>query len=144
MAAESKLHPTASRIARSALLVIAILAFAKGFSLVEKKVALDRFGITLAWDTFTAANQIPDQMFNLLAGGALSFAFIPIFGEFLARNDREGAWKLVSNTLNTIFLVVLVSAIFAFLAAPWLVANVIAPGFVNFQSDLNLPFTFRF
>src|SRR5260221_8318776 len=142
MAAE--LRPTASRLARSALLVIVILAFAKGFSLVEKKVALDRFGITLAWDTFTVANQLPEQMFNLLAGGALAYAFIPIFGDFLAHDDRNGAWKLASNTINTIFLVVLIAAILAFLAAPWLVANVIAPGFVNFYADTTHPFSLRF
>ena len=144
MAAEFKLHPTASGIARSALLVIAILAFAKGFSLIEQKVALERFGISLAWDTFTVANQIPSQMFNLLAGGALAYAFIPIFGGFLAHGDRDGAWKLASNTINTIFLVVLVSAAFAFLAAPWLVANVIAPGFVNFPVDMTEPFSLHF
>src|SRR5258708_9102810 len=119
MAAE--LRPTASRIARSALLVIVILAFAKGFSLVEKKVALDRFGITLAWDTFTVANQLPEQMFNLLAGGALAYAFITIFGDFLAHDYRNGAWELASNTIHPIFLGGLIAARLAIFDAPWLV-----------------------
>jgi len=110
-------HPSAQSIARSAALVIGILAFAKMFSLVEKKVALDRFGISLAWDTYTVANQIPEQLFNLLAGGALAYAFIPIFGDLLAHDDREGAWKLASNTLNTIFLTVLVISVIVFLAS---------------------------
>src|SRR5258707_13817792 len=118
---------TTTGIARSAILVIALLLAAKLFCLVEQKVALDRFGITLSWDTLTVANAIPEQLFNLLAGGALAFAFIPIFGDFLARDDREGAWRLASNTLNTIFLAVVVMATLSFIAAPWLVANVIAP-----------------
>src|SRR5258708_5544027 len=139
-----RLRPTATRIAKSALLVILLLTLAKGVSLVERKVTLDRFGITLSWDTYTVANQIPEQLYNLLSGGALAFAFIPIFGDFLARNDREGAWKLASNTLNTIFLAVLFVSALAFLAAPWLVANVIAPGFANYYADLSRPFTLSF
>src|SRR5579859_1630989 len=135
---------TTSGIARSAMLVIMLLLAAKLVSLVEQKVALDRFGITLAWDTYTVANAIPEQLYNLLAGGALAFAFIPIFGEFLARDDREGAWRLASNTLNTIFLAVVVIATLTFITAPWLVANVIAPGYVNFYPDLSQPFNVRF
>ncbi|MEP7289782.1 MAG: murein biosynthesis integral membrane protein MurJ [Chloroflexota bacterium] len=137
-------HPSSRSIARSAALVISLLALAKLVSLVEKKVALDRFGITLAWDTFTVANQIPEQLFNLLAGGALAYAFIPIFGELLAHDNRDGAWKLASNTLNSIFLAVLAISIVVFFAAPWLVANLVAPGFVNLYADLTHPFGLRF
>src|SRR5437870_4679385 len=122
-------RPTAARIARSAAMVIGLLAFAKLFSLTEKWVGLDRFGVTSAWDTYAAANLIPEQLFNLLAGGALAYAFIPIFGTFLTRDDREGAWRLASNVLNTIFLAVVILSVVVFFIAPWLVANVIAPGF---------------
>ncbi len=143
-ASGAKPRLTVNGIARSAILVIMLLLAAKFVSLVEQKVALDRFGITLAWDSYTVANAIPEQIFNLLAGGALAFAFIPIFGDFLARDDRDGAWRLASNTLNTIFLAVLIMAVLSFLAAPWLVANVIAPGYVNFVPDLSQPFNIQF
>src|SRR5687767_12527157 len=117
---ETAVRPSASSIARSAAMVIGILAFAKVFSLIEKKIALDRFGITLSWDTFTVANQIPEQLFMLLAGGALAYAFIPIFGEFIAKDQREEAWKLASNTINSIFLMVFVVSIIVFIFAPTL------------------------
>ncbi len=126
---ESELRPSASRIARSALLVIGLLAFAKVFSLAEKWVGLDRYGISTAWDTFAAANQIPEQLFNLIAGGALAHAFIPIFAEMLDHDDREGAWRLASNVLNTILLTVLIASIVVFLLAPWLIGTLLAPGF---------------
>jgi putative peptidoglycan lipid II flippase len=131
-------RPTASGIARNAALVIGLLAFAKLFALVEKWVGLDRFGVGSAWDTYTAANLIPEQLFNLIAGGALAYAFIPIFGTFLAHDDHDGAWRLASNVLNTIFLVALTLSIFVFLAAPW-VAGLVAPGFKNPYVDLSNP-----
>src|ERR1700690_2277854 len=122
MAQSNSLPP--SRIARSAALVIGILAFSKMFSLLEKWVELHRFGVSSAWDTFAAANQIPEQLFNLIAGGALAYAFIPIFATFFTRDDDDGAWRLASNVLNTIFLVALFASAIAFVAAPWIVGNI--------------------
>src|SRR5215831_10168040 len=95
---------SATRIARSTILVIGILAFAKAFSLVEQKIALNAFGVGARWDTYATAAQLPEQLFNLIAGGALAYAFIPIFGGFLTRDDRDGAWQLASNVLNSVFL----------------------------------------
>lgn len=120
-----------SRVARSALLVIVILGLGKVFSLSEKWIGLDRFGIGADWDTFTAANQLPAQLFMLISGGALASAFIPVFGGMLGRGRREEAWKLASNVVNTIFLAALLLSVIVFFAAPWLIANLIAPGFAS-------------
>src|SRR5258708_39191679 len=87
-----------SGIARSAILVIALLLAAKLFSLVEQKVALDRFGITLAWDTFTVANAIPEQLFNLLAGRRTALALFPLFGGFLGPAHAGGGCAADFNT----------------------------------------------
>src|SRR5215468_10924623 len=128
---------SATRIARSTMLVIGILAFAKAFSLLEQKIALSRFGVGAAWDTYATAAQLPEQLFNLIAGGALAYAFIPVFGGFLTRGDRESAWKLASNVLNTVFLAAVGVSIVVFLFAPWLVAHLLAPGYV--YADLSSP-----
>lgn len=123
--------PSAAQIARSAILVIGIFTFAKAFSLLEKLIGLNRFGIGVDWDTLTAANQLPEQLYILIAGGALGYAFIPIFGKYIAEGRRDTAWQLASNVLNTVFLAALIVAIVVFFAAPWLIENVIAPGFAR-------------
>jgi putative peptidoglycan lipid II flippase len=133
------LRPTTARIARSAALVIGLLACAKLFSLFENWIALNRFGIGTAWDAYAAANKIPEQVFNLIAGGALAYAFIPIFGTFLTHDDREGAWRLASNVLNAVFVAALILSVIIFFAAPWLIANVVAPGFSSPYIDLSHP-----
>ena len=123
--------PSASKVARSALLVIVILALGKVFSLSEKWIGLDRFGVGTDWDTFTAANQLPSQLFILISGGALASAFIPVFGGLLTEGRRKEAWTLASNVVNTVFLAALFLSIVVFFSAPVLVANVIAPGFAR-------------
>lgn len=123
--------PSAGKIARSAVVVIGILALGKLFSLSEKWIGLDRFGVGVDWDTFAAANQLPEQLYNLIGGGALAFAFIPIFSRVLARGDRDQAWRLASNVLNTIFLAAFFLSALVFLFAPQIISGLIAPGFAR-------------
>lgn len=83
------------------------------------------FGTSQALDAFYAAATFPDLLFSLLAGGALSSAFIPTFSGFLAKEDRQDAWKLASAVLNLVILALsLVSGLAAFFA-PAIVRHVI-------------------
>jgi putative peptidoglycan lipid II flippase len=102
---------------------------AKAISLAQTVVIAQVFGLSREWDAFVVANSIPELIFTLIAGGALAHAFIPIFSGFLARADLDGAWRTASHIVNTIFTLTLTVSAAAFVAAPWLVANVAAPGF---------------
>lgn len=51
-------------------------------------------------DAFIAAFIIPDTMYYLLVGGALSAAFIPIFTEYLAKGEEEEGWKVAGTFIN--------------------------------------------
>lgn len=117
------------QLARSTLIVMIAFATAKLISLAQTVIIARVFGVGREWDAYVAANGIPEQIFNLIAGGALAHAFIPIFSGYLAKEDREGAWRIASHVINTVFTTTLVISILAFIAAPWLVATVAAPGF---------------
>ena len=121
--------PPIARIARSTAIVMVLLSVAKMIALVQKLIIVRRFGVCAEWDTFVAANQVPEQLFSLIAGGALTYAFIPVFGGMLTRGDHKAAWRLVSNVMNTVFVVALAVSVVVFIAAPWLVTHVVAPGF---------------
>ncbi len=124
---------TTRQIARSTAIVIAAFAAAKAVSLAQTFIVAETFGVGSAWDAYVSANRIPDLIFTLIAGGALAYAFIPIFGSFLARGDTEGAWHTASHVINTIFCTTLVFGIVAFLASDWIIARVVAPGFTPDQ-----------
>lgn len=128
----SQVSPAVSNtrsIATNTLIVMIAFAAAKVVSLAQTFIIAQVFGVGREWDAYVTANRIPDLIFTLVAGGALAHAFIPIFSGLLARGDKAGAWRTASHVINTIFLTTLVIAIVAFIAAPWLVANVTAPGF---------------
>jgi len=116
-------------IARSTLIVMIAFGVAKVISLAQTVIIAAEVGAGSEWDTFVTANRIPELIFTLIAGGALAHAFIPIFGGYLARDDRDGAWAIASHVINTIFTATFIASIIAFLFAPTIVADIVAPGF---------------
>lgn len=51
-------------------------------------------------DEFLLAFSLPDIAFNLLAGGAIAAALIPVMSSLLAKDREEDAWKALSTFLN--------------------------------------------
>ncbi len=125
----AQMHASATSMARNTLILMAAFATAKAISLAQTFIIASVFGVGDEWDAFVTANRIPEQIVLLIGGGALSYAFIPIFSSFLARGERSGAWELASSVINTVFTVTLLLSVIGFLFAPWLVENVVAPGF---------------
>jgi putative peptidoglycan lipid II flippase len=111
------------------MVVMVAFGAAKVVSLMQTFIIARTFGIGSEWDSFVTANRIPELLFTLIAGGALAHAFIPIFGGYLAQGNQKQAWLTASHVINTIFTTTLVAAVIVFFLAPWLVANVVAPGF---------------
>lgn len=52
------------------------------------------FGANIYTDAYVAAFRVPDLLYFLLGGGALSAAFIPVYTGLLQRNDRQQAREL--------------------------------------------------
>lgn len=120
---------TPQSMARNTIILMIAFAAAKAISLAQTFIIASVFGVGDEWDAFVTANRIPEQIVLLIGGGALSYAFIPIFSSFLARRDRDHAWQLASSVINSVLLVTLALSVIGFFAAPWLVRHVVAPGF---------------
>ena len=86
-----------------------------------------QFGQGLEQDAYRLAFNIPDLLFNLLAGGALASAFIPTYASRLAQGQHAQAWRLAKRVALMVMLIVGAVAAVAALAAPWLIQHVIAP-----------------
>ena len=120
-------------LARSTLLVIIAFGIAKVISLAQTVIIAQVFGVGREWDAYVVANNVPELIFTLIAGGALANAFIPVFTGYLAQGDNDKAWRTASHVINTVFSLTLLISILAFIFAPTLVANSIAPGFTASQ-----------
>lgn len=113
------MQPT--RVAGSSLIVMAGLAAATLSGLIRDRVIAGIFGTGPQMDAFTAANSAPELLFVMISGGALAFAYIPIYTEILSSRMQSDASRLGSRVLNTIFLVAAIASVLAALLAPTLV-----------------------
>ena len=99
--------PEGKTIAKVAgyLMVTTLIARILGY--VRDMVIYSWFGQTYVTDAYNAAFSIPDFIYMLLVGGALSSALIPVLGQYLARGEDEEAWKVTSLVLNWAVLLVI-------------------------------------
>jgi len=124
------------QIARAAGLVMVLFVLSRLMGLAREMIIGAQFGTGADLDAYLAAFRLPDLLFQLVAGGALGSAFIPTFTGYLAREDHDGAWRLASGVANLVLVVMTAIAALAAVLAPWLVRQVIAPGFDPSQQVL--------
>jgi putative peptidoglycan lipid II flippase len=113
------------------------MAFSSLMGLASTMLVSNAFGTNADLDAFYAANRLTEIIFNLMAGGALASAFVPSFTELLTLNKEHGAWRLAASIGNLVTLALTIVSIVAAIAAPWLVENILAPGFDD-PSQINL------
>ena len=98
--------------------------------LLREQIIGRTLGASREADLYFASFTLPDFLNYLLAAGALSIVFIPIFVEYLERDDREGGWRALSVIANFILVAGGVGiALLAIFARP--LAGLAAPGFTG-------------
>jgi putative peptidoglycan lipid II flippase len=115
------------QIARAAGTVMVAFLLTSVISLARGIVILRTFGTGMENEAFNAANRVSETLYNLVAGGALASAFIPTFTGFIAKKDKEGAWKLASSVINLVVIFISFLGLLAALFAPQVVRYLLAP-----------------
>jgi putative peptidoglycan lipid II flippase len=65
-------------------------------------------------DVYYAAFRIPDFIFNLFILGAIFSAFVPVFSEYLAKDNKKEGFKTANNLINlALLMMVLIGVILA-------------------------------
>ncbi len=93
------------------------------------------FGAGWLTDAFMIAFTIPNMFRRLLAEGALSIAFVPVFSKYSATRSREDYQELLSSTLSLLSLITGVVVLIGIVFSPQII-RLFAPGFENQQFEL--------
>lgn len=124
MSENESLEHGRSFVMRAAGLVAVFLLLGRVLGLVREIIIQGALGTeSVAANAYAVANQFPETIFFVIAGGAMSSAFIPTFTDYLAREDEAGAWRLFSGVISLLLVVV---------TAVSIVVAVFAPQFVHF------------
>ncbi len=112
---------------RHALLMMAGTFLSRILGLVREIVVAAFFGATRSMDAFNVAYTLANLSRQLLAEGALSAAFVPVFSQALQRK-RSHALTLARGAMTVLLIVSLAVVLLGILCAP-LLTRLIAPGF---------------
>jgi putative peptidoglycan lipid II flippase len=99
--------------------------------MAREVVISNLFGATDLVSAYVVARTIPTMFYDLLVGGMVSSALVPVFAE-QAQRDRAGLWHLASLVLSLAVVVLAGAILLLELAAPW-VAYLLASGFNSEQ-----------
>lgn len=69
-------------------------------------------------DEFILAFTLPDLIFELLMGGAITAAIIPVLASSLAKNKEKDGWKAMGTFINCTLMAVIVAEIIFFIWTP--------------------------
>jgi putative peptidoglycan lipid II flippase len=103
---QSRQNATVKKVAGATVILAAAVLASRLLGLVRNAIISHRFGQGYEADISTGAFILPDLLFFLIAGGALSSAFIPVFTEKMTNGKEEEAWRLFSTVATVMFLVV--------------------------------------
>ncbi len=118
--------------------VISLATFvSRILGLIREAVIAFLFGAGLSADAFFVAFRIPNMLRRLLAEGALSASFIPVFTEYYRRDGEDSAWELASAMVCLLSVLLAAAAVSGVLAAP-LIVKIVAPGFKSVSNKQQL------
>ncbi len=88
-------------------------------------------GTGLAADAFVAAFRLPNMLRRLVGEGNVSAAFIPVFEHEARARDKTDLWKLADSFHTHVVIFATGLMILGIAAAPWIVRNLLVPGFAD-------------
>lgn len=118
----------ARRLGAVALLLAASVALSRVLGYVRDAVIAWRLGVSTEVDAYRAAFLLPDLLNHLLAGGALSIAFIPMYARMQREQGAAAASRLLAVVLGTV-----TAAAAAVTALLWLVTPALVDRLFGFE-----------
>lgn len=125
------------KVSKAAGAVGSMTLLSRFFGFMRDMVIATLFGSSASADAFFVAFRIPNVQRRLLAEGAVSAAFIPVFSEYFNQQGERRAWILASNLLNILLFFLTIATVLLAVFAP-AVITVFAPGFISQPEKFDL------
>jgi len=121
----------AAGIARGAMLIAGLTMLSRLFGLVRTLVFSQTVGASCLGTAYVTANQVPNLVYELVLGGALTSAMVPVLARSAERADSDPAERAhvsqISSALLTWSIVILVPVTLVIAAAAMPIAALLIP-----------------
>ena len=95
---------TTDAVGRSAAMMSLLVIVSRITGFVRTWAQAFALGTTLLASCYTVANNLPNQLYELVVGGMLVTAFLPVYLSCKRRAGQEGANRYISNLLSIILV----------------------------------------
>ncbi|MEI7831869.1 MAG: murein biosynthesis integral membrane protein MurJ [bacterium] len=129
-----------STVAAGAMIISGGMLLSRLLGFVRENMLMNAFGDSDVTGAYNSAFMVPDLLYYLLAGGAMSAAFIPVFTNYLAKGEEEDAHITGSTIATALMVVMLFGSLLEFIFAPYIV-RMIAPGYAWGSDVFNMTVT---
>lgn len=109
-------------IARAALIIAAGNVASRVLGIVREQVIAFLFGASAETDAFRVATRIPITLYDLLIGGMISAALVPVLSGYADRDDHDDFWLVSSLIANVMAVLLLILTGVLILLAPQVIA----------------------
>jgi len=117
-----------SKIVQAAGLLMLTMVISRLLGYLRDVFIYDKFGQNRITDAYNAAFSVPDFIYMILVGGALSAAFIPVFSSYIAKNQEDEGWQVVSIVFNWVAVLTVIMVGIGYIFTPQLI-TLLVPGF---------------
>jgi len=108
---------------------------AKALGLVRDMLIAAFFGTGIEADAYMMATRLPTTLFDIVLGGVISAAFIPVFNSVLEKKDKEKALEFANRFIGMVLLISGLITIFGVVFSDQLI-TLMAPKFGNLAHNL--------
>ena len=121
MSKENKMLKTAGFMAMATLL-------AKVCGMVRDMLIAAFFGSGMEGAAYMTATKLPTMLFDIVIGGVITAAFIPVFNSIIQKESRDEAIKFAGKFITGVLIITSLIAVFGIVFSDKLI-NFLAPEF---------------
>lgn len=128
-------------ITEAVLLLVMAFLVSRGLGVIRQIIFNALFGTGTEANAYYAAARLPETLFDLIAGGALTHAFIPVFLSQEKNRGQREAWRLASLVFNVLLVALTILVLISEVVAPFFVSRLLVPGYPPAQQALTASLT---
>lgn len=142
-ASESEPSSTQAQVGRSAALMSALVIISRLTGFLRTWGQAYAIGVTVMASCYSVANNLPNQLYELVCAGMLTTAFLPVYMSAKKRAGMKAASDYTSNLVSIVLVLMGAVAVLGFIFAAQMVWTQSFTATEEFDFDLTVYF-FRF
>lgn len=109
------------KLGGAAAIVMSSIVVSRITGYIREMITPNVFGLGNVGDAYSYAFRITGLMYDLLVGGAIAAAIIPVLTGYISNKDEENGWKAVGTFINIIIIIMSFVCILGMFFTPQLI-----------------------